>query len=142
MKINWGRGSTPQAGFSLLELMFALTVLAVGVLAAFSSQVGSVDLLRSTREQDAAMLQMRAALEALLALQHAAIPVEGSPFEAGVAIDGYNAHGLSDFVLVAEYPGYALGGDIPDPLEVVLTSTWRDFSQRERSLRLSTMVIR
>ncbi len=142
MKINWGRGTSPRKAFSLLELMFALTVLAIGVMAAFSSQVGSVDLLRSSREQDAAMLQMRAALEAILALQHASIPVAGSPFESGQPIDGYNAHGLSDFVLVAEYPGYTLGGDIPDPLEVVLTGTWLDFSQRERSLRLSTMVTR
>jgi len=131
-----------RAGLSLLELMFALTIMAVGVLAAFSSQVGSVDLLRSSRENDSAMTQLRAAMEDVLSVPPANLPttyINGSVLAKPEF--NYNPLGLSNFQIRVEYPGVALPF-VPDPLEVRLIATWDDFQGRDREGRLSTVVVR
>jgi len=122
--------------------MFALTIMAVGVLAAFSSQVGSIDLLRTARENDAAMTQLRAAMEDVLAVAPPIIPTtyaNGSVL-AKPGFD-YNPMALLDFRIRVEYPGM-VGVVAPDPLPIRLTATWTDFQGRELTLFLATAVVR
>lgn len=136
------RAARSRAGLTLLELMFALTVMAVGVLAAYSGQVGSVDLLRATREEDAAMVQLRAGMELVLAEPTNNI-ITAFANGSQLAVDGwdFNPMNLDGFELRVQYPGLG-GGAVPDPLPIVLTATWNDFRGRPRSQTLSTMVSR
>ncbi|MEZ5976837.1 MAG: prepilin-type N-terminal cleavage/methylation domain-containing protein [Planctomycetota bacterium] len=130
-----------SGGFSLLELMFAMTILTVGVMAAFSSQIGSAGLMRTSRETQTAVADLRAAMEDLLTrtpdflVEHA-----NSPYRPGESVAAYEDLHLSEQRIVASYPEYTAGDDVPDPLAVVLTCTWEDFEGRERSLALRTVL--
>lgn len=134
------RAADRRAGLTLLELMFALTVMAVGVLAAYSGQVGSVDLLRATRETDAAMVQLRAAMEVVLTRPPNEIMKDfpdGSQLASG-AWD-FNPMNLDAYQVTVDYPGIG-AGDAPDVLPIVLTATWNDFRGRPREQSLATLV--
>ena len=52
-----------QAGFSMVEVMLALSVLLVAVLGAFSSQAASSNLIRISRETDLALADLQACME-------------------------------------------------------------------------------
>lgn len=128
-----------RAGFSLLELMFAMSILTVGVMAAFSSQVGSMELMRSSRETQTASADLRAAMEDLLT-RTAEFLVEhpSSPYLPGVSIAEYEDLHLTGQRIVTSYPNYEEGEDVPEILQVRLTCTWTDYEGRERDLDLVT----
>jgi hypothetical protein len=46
---------------------------------------------------------------------------------------------LRDQRIVATYPGYTLGGSVPDPLPIVMTTTWTDRRGVQRSAVLRGM---
>ena len=46
---------------------------------------------------------------------------------------------LANQRLVATYPGYVPGQQVPDPLAIVVTMNWNDFEGRPRTMRLATM---
>lgn len=132
-----GRART-RAGFSLLELMFAMSILTVGVMAAFSSQVGSMELMRSSRETQTASADLRAAMEDLLTrTPEFLVGHPNSPFRPGIPVAQYDGLHLSDESIVATYPNYA-GDTVPDILQVQLICTWTDYEGRERELQLIT----
>ena len=138
-----GRSRRPRAraGFTLLELVFALSVLSFALVSAFASQLGSLDLIRASRETSIASADMQAAFERVYTLQLDQLPLAGSDFEAGQPVADFEGLHLQDQRLIATYPTWAGGAAaVPDPLEVVLTMTWSDFDGRPRRLVMGTMV--
>lgn len=126
----------------MVELSIAIAVLLLAVLTAFEVQLASQRLVRTSRETNLAMGDLSAAMEELLLMPKDDIPVAGSPFELDQPIADFNELHLNDEAIVPSYPGYVLGGDVPDPLEIVLTVTWTDHAGRARRLQLSSMKTR
>ena len=136
------RRAGSERGFTLVELAIAITVLMIAVLTAARAQISSHNLMRTSRETNTAMADLRSAMEELLFLPMDTIPIDGSKFESGQAIAFFDDLHLRNERLVASYPGYVLGGAVPDPLQIVLTVTWNDYAGRARSMRLASMKTR
>lgn len=135
-----GRGK--RQGFTLVEMMIAITVLAVAVLSTFITQISSHNLMRTSRETNVAMADAEAAMDRLLLLPFDSIPVPGSAFALGQPVAAFTNLHLENETIVPTYPGYAGVGTIPDPLQIVLTVTWNDYAGRQRIIRLSSMKTR
>ncbi len=131
-----------RAGFSMLEIMIAIAVLLISILGAFGSQLTSLNSIRTSRETDAAVSDLKACMEQILAHTSDEIPISGSLFEADLPVAHYTSLNLSDELLVPSYPGYTLGGEVPDPLEIVLTLDWSDYQGRARQLNLRSLKVR
>jgi prepilin-type N-terminal cleavage/methylation domain-containing protein len=132
---NW------RAGFTLIELMIAIIVLLVAVLATFTSQLRSRELLQTARETGTATADLQSAMERILARPVDDIPIPTSAFADDQPIADYANLHLANEVVVADYPGYA-GGAVPDPLPIVLTVTWTDPRGRPRTKTLRSMKTR
>jgi len=132
----------PKAGFSLVEVMLALGVLLVAVLGAFSSQVASSNLIRTSRETDLALADLQACMEQALTLTTDDLPIPGSLFEDGQPVALYEDLNLEGESVVTTYPGYVVGQTVPDPLEIVLTLTWNDYGTRPRTVTLRSVKVR
>ncbi len=131
-------GDARRRGFSMLELMFALTILSVGVMAAFSGQVNSLNLLSSSEETRSAVMDLQSALESILARG----PDDAvATFPPGQPMNAYSSLHMLDQQIVPTYPNFA-GGTIPDVLQVVVTCTWTDFEGRPRDLDLASVMVR
>lgn len=137
-----GRAAHRRAGLTMVEIMIAIGVLLVAVLAAFSSQVASMNLVSGSRETDTAISDLQACMEQVLTLPAGDIPVAGSEFQAGQPVAAFTDLHLEDERLVCSYPGYVPGGEVPNPLTIVLTLTWSDHKGRERSQTLRTLKAR
>ena len=120
--------------------MIAIIVLMIAVLSAMSSQVTSMNLMRTNRESNAAMTDLETAMEGLLVLDTLQEIVDTSP--GGQAIAGFNGLNLPNEAIVPTYPAYVVGGVVPDPLEINLNMTWTDWRGRPRTLQLATMKAR
>lgn len=131
-----------RSGFTLLELMVAIAVLLVAVMAAFSSQLTAMSLVSSSRDTNAAMSDLQACMEQLLTRQLDGIPIAGSDYEAGQPVAAYDALNLQGEQIVPTYPGYVAGNPVPDPLPIVLRCTWNDSGGRPRFLKLRSMKVR
>jgi len=118
--------------------MIAVAVLLVAILGAFSSQLTSHNLLRTTRETDTAACDLQAAMEQILLRAPDQVPVAGSPYQADQPIAAFTDLHLRNERMVAAYPGYVAGLPVPDPLQIELTVTWDDFRGRQRSMRISS----
>ncbi len=132
------RGSG-DGGFTLVELVFALGTLLLSILGALLAELSALNLVRTSRETAAASADLRAAMEEILLLPPASIPVAGGPYEPGVPIAAYSGLHLREEALTAAYPGYVPGEPVPDPLAIVLTASWKDFAGRPRTTRIATM---
>lgn len=58
-------------------------------------------------------------------------------YPAGTPVAGFEGLHLPSESIAPSYPGYA-GGDVPDPLQIVLTATWSDSRGRPQTLTLGT----
>lgn len=148
MKIGtqpWGRCGDPLArtklGVTLVEIMIAISVLLIAVAGTTASQVSSNRLAATASETSAAMSDLQACMEQVMLVSLDELPIAGSTFEDGVAIAAYDGLHLDGESIVATYPGYA-GGDVPDPLEILLTITFQDHQGRTRSMRIASMKTR
>ena len=131
------RATGAGAGFTLLEVMLAISVLLIAVMAAMSTQVSSMNLLRSSEEMTTAMTDLHVAMEELLVTpQIANIPVV---FPAATPIPAFTNLNLDGESIVPTYPGVG-AGPVPDPLEIVLTLTWNDWRGRAMTASVATMV--
>lgn len=130
-----------SGGFTLLELMFALTIMAVGVMAAFMSQMGSMSLMRTAEEQEIILTDLQACVEEMLSLNPEDLPLSKSDYTDGDSIADYEDLHLRDERIVATYPDFG-GGDVPDPLVIRLTASWTDFEGHPRTMDLVTAVTR
>ena len=118
--------------------MVAIGVLLIAVMAAFSSQITSLNLMRNSRETNTAMADLQAAMEKILIAVPQSLP-EHADYGDGQAIAEYDDLHLSNEQIVVEYPGYVAGDPVPDPLSILLTVTWNDFQGRSRRLQLSSV---
>ena len=135
--VHKNRGSR-SAGFSLYELMIAIGILLVAVLATLQSQTTSLNLVHTTHETDTATSDLQAAMEQILLRSPDQIPIAGSPFEAGLPIAAFTNLHLRNERLVPTYPGYAGGPTVPDPLQIQLLLTWNDYRGRPRRMQIAS----
>ena len=135
------RGAAPmrrrrRAGFTMIEVLVAMSVLLVATAAAFGSQIASYGVINSSRDLSIAMTDLEVSMEQLLAESPDEMVNE---FPTGLPLDGFSGLHLRDQLIIPTYPGFA-GGAVPDTLDVVLTATWADKRGRPQRLRLSTQV--
>ena len=131
------RGVT--GGFTLLELMFALTIMSVGVMAAFMSQMGSMSLMRTAEEQEIILTDLQACVEEMLSLNPEDLPLSSSDYTDGEPIAAYEELHLRGQRIVATYPEFS-GVVVPDPLVIRLSASWTDFEGQPRTMSLVTAV--
>lgn len=136
------RQGSRSAGFSMIELMLGVGVLLVAVLGALGSELVSNNLVRTTRETDAATTDLQAAMEQLLLRGSDQIPIAGSPFQSDQPIAAFEGLHLRNERIVSTYPGYTAGLPVPDPLQIVLTMTWTDFRGNPRTMRIACLKTR
>lgn len=130
-----------RAGFTLVELMISIIVLLVAVLATFTSQLKSRELLQTSRETGIAMADLQSAMEQILLRPVDQIPIAGSLYADDQPIAAFTNLHLANEVITADYPGFA-GGAVPDPLQISLTITWTDPRGRPRTKSLRSMKTR
>jgi hypothetical protein len=122
--------------------MFALSILAVAIGAAFSGQLGSSNLLKTSAESRIALQDLRTAAEAILASPTPEdLPLAGSPYQAGIPVAAFEGLHLRDQRLVVTYPNFN-GGSVPNTLHVLMTMTWTDADGTPRLQDLLTAVTR
>ena len=126
----------------MVELMVAISILLFAVAGAVASQVASQRLTDTGVETSAAMADLQACMEQVLLRRLEDIPIAGSPFAADQPVAAFEGLHLTEERIVASYPAYTAGGTVPDPLEIVLTISWRDHGRRIRNLRLACMTTR
>ncbi len=139
--------STPKAtrpgrarrGFTMIELMIAMSILLIAVLSAFGSQLTSAGLMRTSRETNTALADLQGCMERILLEAADDLPLPGGGYEPGQPVAAYTDAHLSNETIVPTYPGYVPGGPVPDPLPIVLTCSWNDYQGRERTLTLSSL---
>lgn len=129
---------TRKAGFSLLEVMYGTVVLMVCLLAAFTSQLLSLNLMRQARDMNTAASELTAAIEEVTVPSVDEIP---GLFPPGAAIPKYQERALRDERVVVTYPNF-VGGSMPTPLEIRVTINWSGWNGRPASLSYSTMKTR
>jgi type II secretory pathway pseudopilin PulG len=135
------RRSSPRGGFTLIEVMFATGVIMAAMMAAFASQVYSVNLLKCSRETEVALSDLRSAMDEILTQSTVDLPGTSGQYTDDEPIAKFTGLNLTDESIVVDYPGYVAGGTIPDPLPIVLTCTWSDYRGRTRSLSLASMKV-
>lgn len=138
----WNRPRSARAGFTLIELMIAITVLAVAVVSTFVTQISAHNLMRTSRETSTAVADLQTAMERALLVPIDQLPIATSPFADGQPIAAFAGRNLRSESIVATYPGWVAGLDAPDPLQVVMTVTWNDFRGRTRTVRFASMKTR
>jgi prepilin-type N-terminal cleavage/methylation domain-containing protein len=141
MKTTRGRRAD-AAGFSLVELMIAVTVILFGLLTAYSSELSSLEVVKTSRETNTAMADLQACMESMLVLPPAEIPNPEGPYAPGSIVEAFRDLHLENQRIVATYPNLVAGQPVPDPLEIVLTMTWTDRQGRGRELRISSVKTR
>ena len=127
------------SGFTMIELLVAITVLLVSLAAAFGSQVASFGVIGSSRDSTLAMAELERCMEEVLTKSSDNIPVD---YPEGDPIPGYGDVRLKQQAIAPRYPDYSGSGAIPDPLDVVLEATWLDDRGRLQRLTLTTTVAR
>ena len=122
----------------MLEVMLAVSVMLIVVVAAISSQIASMNLVRSTRESNTAMSDLQTAMEDLLVES-----AEDLPFNVpqNVPIAAFTNLNLNGETIVPSYPGWG-GGPVTESIQIVLTMTWNDWRGRPMQMRLATMRVR
>lgn len=142
MKTMTRCGRSGTAGFSLVELMIAVTVILVGLLTAYSSELSSLEVVKTSRETNTATADLQACMESILVLPPAEIPDPNGPYAPGQIIEAYRDLHLENQRMVATYPNLVTGQPVPDPLEIQLTMSWTDRQGRGRELRLFSVKTR
>lgn len=119
----------------MVEMLIAIGVFLVAVVAAFSSQLASMGVVSTSRETSVAGSELQAAMEEMLVLQLQRIPRD---FPAGQEIPRYAGRNLQDERIVPTYPGLTDLDDPPNPLQIVLELSWSDGAGRTRTSTLAT----
>jgi type II secretory pathway pseudopilin PulG len=145
MSMVWGqsrrnRRRHSRAGFGLLEVMAATGVLFISLMAAVSSQLAALNLMRTARENDTATAELGAAMETVTGQQIDSLPTSAL-YGDGVTIANFTDRVLRDERVVTAYPGYA-PGNVPNPLTIVMTLSWTDWAGRPAQMRVATMKAR
>ena len=125
------RAAPKRAGFSLVEVMVAMTLLLVATSGTLLANVAARSLMRTSRETSAATLAAAAALDGALLVPPAeavALHPAGTAMEVG-------DFGLRDLRVVPSYPGYVLGDEL---LRIELALSWTTFEGGMRTMVFET----
>jgi len=120
-----------RAGFSTVETMIAVTVLAIAVSGTLATHVAARNLTRSAFETEAAITALQAGMEQVLLNARDDIPAafpDGTPLNVG-------DFGLEGLTVVPTYPNLG-AGPTPPSLEIRLRATWTTFDQGQRFLEI------
>ncbi|MCA8979456.1 MAG: prepilin-type N-terminal cleavage/methylation domain-containing protein [Planctomycetes bacterium] len=153
-----------RAGLTLVELMVSITIVMIAVAGSIASQISADRLVQTGQQTSAASADLQSCMERLrlwsysdleLVLRHpnAADAIGNDAFvpdpPASTAdtaltnyvalLDTYDDLHLQGQVISAAFPNFALGGAVPDPLEIRLTCRWTDHQGRGRQLQLSSL---
>lgn len=146
-----GRGAarwSARRGMTLLEVMIAISVLLITLAATTAGQLSSRNLTDTAAENSTAMSDLRACMEQLLLEDMDALVLPGTDFPHGTEVTAFNVVtagssfsqgdveelndakaplelNLPEASVVVTYPNYEDGNEVPDPLEIRLTYTWR-----------------
>src|SRR5262245_51415550 len=116
-----------RAGFSMVELMVAITLLMVATSGTLIANVAARNLTRTSRETRAATLAAAAAMEGMLLVP----PQEAlAQHPAGNKID-VGDFGLRDLSVVPSYPDYVAGDEL---LRIELSVSWTTFDGDSRTM--------
>ncbi len=126
----------------MVEMLIATSVLLVAVIGAYSAQLASMQAVRQTTDRSAALTDLEACLEQVMATPAEQLPIPGSAFEHGQPVVAFDGLHLQEEQIVVTYPGYVPSGTVPDPLAIVLTATWVDSSGRAGTQSLRSMKTR
>jgi len=149
MRIRSRQGRVERRrGVTLLEVMIAISVLLITLAATTAGQLSSRNLTDTAAESSTAMSDLRACMEQLLLEDLDAMVLPGSDFPDGGEVTEFNVVtagsslsqgdvedlndakaplvlNLPEGRIVVDYPNYDGGLDVPDPLEIRLTYSWR-----------------
>lgn len=116
------RRSAPQAGFTLIEVMAAATVLVLGVVGAASSIINSLQCARDARDAELAAHDLAGAVELLWGWSYDQVQ---SAYPDMQPIARYAGLHLANEQVFVHYP-------VPngDPLEMQVTITYSDLNGR------------
>src|SRR5262245_35815270 len=120
-----------RAGFSMVELMVAITLLLVATSGTLLANVAARNLTRTSRETRAATLAAAAALEGML-VEPLAELVAQHPEGKLLAVGEF---GLRDMQVVPAYPDYVAGAEL---LRIQLTVSWTTFEGAARTMVFET----
>jgi prepilin-type N-terminal cleavage/methylation domain-containing protein len=112
-----------QRGFSLAEVLVAITLLSLGMLASTASSIHSIRTNHTNNNLATAVMVAQETLEGLKA--EATLPAEG---QSGINPMGQATRFTSTWVYEPNYDGFA------DLTKIVVTVTWTDYAQRAISL--------
>jgi prepilin-type N-terminal cleavage/methylation domain-containing protein len=107
-----------RAGLTLVEVMIATTILAVGALVAFPTMLSFSDLSDAAREENVATHDLMTAVEDVMSTPFTQIT---STYKAGAPIPRFDALHLGEESIVVTYDDPAA-----DPLIITITASWRD----------------
>lgn len=128
-----------QRGWSLVEVMVAVAVLAIGLLALLGSMAYAVRLSRVTREINAANFTLVSVMEDIAGTPYDDIEEEFPNGQevteiGGIEITGSDYYKLQDQVVIVNHRQMEEG-----ILEVRATITWRTGTGRDQSMSLTTV---
>ena len=132
----------------MVELMVAMTMLSVAFLGAATAHSSCLRLTKTSRETNAAVAELQTVMEELMVLPPEDIITQGTESGTGIEFPMGEHPLLEDRLMLATFPDIeALYGsvaamgpndDVPDPLEVVLSTSWTDFGGRSRTMTFSS----
>lgn len=143
VRIKSGKGAvTRQSGFSLIEVMIAICILSIGVLAVCSMQISGLNGNAAARQYtDYATLAMER-LETLMAMPYSSLPVDGDVNgESGLFVTDNTADQVESNGDYTVYINVAPEEVLPATTTVAVNVVWSDRGKR-RSVSLQGLIPR
>lgn len=126
--------SGSREGFTLVELLIAVTVVALALFAGLRSQTAAIELMREARETEVAIEILREGMAQLMLEDNDDLCDAGGSVEPGVALVTHDA--LEGQTLTYALPGYVAGDPVPDCLALRLELQWTTSRGRSRTMTL------
>lgn len=122
-----------RAGYSLVEVLIAATVLMAGVCGTLITNVASWNLTRTAEETKLVTIALSEAVERLRLLEPEEVT---TTFPESAPLPDLDA-ALTELAIVPTYPGYAAGDGA---ITIQLRATWRTFDGQTRTVQFTTAV--
>jgi len=128
------RGDGTSGGFSLIEAIVAVAIIAFGVVALVAQLQASYRTTSVNRETNKAMAHLQAGLEKVISTPFSDIT---TTYPGGSVVSLNNIE--SSDLLASEQITVTYADAAADPLQVTVTVQWRQFDGRQRTRTLTTL---